>query len=1029
MGMHAIGTEALSTPRRWVVGRIRSLRSSFACLLVLGLCLPPAAMPVESAHVVVPLSSQTPFRLQLSQLQHRAFSSRDGAPSSSQAIVQTPDGFLWFGTQNGLYRFDGVRFDKSVTRLLPTPNILSLYAEPNGDLWIGYTFGGISVLHGGKVSNTPASALPGGSVVGFARASDGTLWAATTRGLAWQEGDRWERAGAAQGYPDQHPQWLGTIHGEIYLFDVDDAYVLDQQQHRWRAVDLLQAQHDLIGLPANVALAKTNPYWASLRDPSGALWYTRADQEGITRVRWSDGSASPTSEEHFDQRDGLTGQFALVYFMGRESNVWVATEGGVDRFTVGKFTPVRFPNSMTNLTLAADKKGGLWVGSLRENGLYIQGDHDPVRVAGFGLGADCSTVDSHGVVWMSGSNDLETYDGSRVVHVAPPPGTLIDNHGEQVLQACQGIANDAAGDMWVSIVKVGVFRLSKGSWSLNGGLKALPDGPAIRVLGDESGRIWLTYPGSRIAVVDHDRVTLYDNRNGLNIGNVLSLYVRGTHAWAAGDRGVAYLTPSGIFASLVGKGDDTFQSVTGIVETRTGELWLNAPDGVYRISAEELAKWLKQPAYQPGYELFTQTDGINGVPLPVRPGPTMIESADGRIWVATKQNLSWIDPAHIRRNAIAPNVFISTVTSANASWPATPSPRLPPGTHNIHIAYTVPLLSMPERVHFRYRLKGVDEDWQDDGGRREAFYTNLQPGRYRFEVTALNEDGVASVQPTVLNFTIAPAFYQTLWFKAFVACVALLILCLIYMLRVRFVERRYQLLMVERHSERERIARDLHDTLLQGMQGILLQVEMLSTSPDLSDAQRLRITRIEEKMRSSLIEGRDAISALRQADSDHADLIEKLKAIGSDASTYSDTHFSINVEGEARPLCGMRCDEMIAIVRESVINAFKHAQAEWVLVSVSYADDALIVDVTDNGVGITEKTIHDKQKEGHWGIAGMRERAAKLGGRLTIRPAHPRGTTIELVLPWQTIQATRAFIRKRWHFGDHDDDHTHPSVD
>lgn len=1013
MGVHAIASTALLLVRRWAGIPVRRAHAFHACLFLAACCSAQTAMPAEPPHVVVPLSAQTPYRLQLSQLQHRAYLSRDGAPSQSTAVAQTPDGFLWFATPGGLYRFDGVHFDKSMTHSLPSTSIFSLYAESNGDLWIGYTFGGISVLHEGKLSSTPASALPGGSVIGFARTADRSLWVATTRGVARQRGDRWETIGPSQGYPGHHPQWFGTLDGKIYLFDSDSAYVLDSHSNQLHAVDFSQAKHDLLGLPSGVAWSKSNPYWASLRDPSGALWFTREDQPGITRLYWNDASSSPPVEEHFGPHDGLTGQFVLLYFMDRESNVWVATEGGVDRFTVGKFTPVHLPGDMSNLTIAADAKGGVWVGSLREEGLYISGDRDPVRVAGFGLGADCSTVDGRGVVWMPGRSDLQAYDGSHVEHVAAPPGTVTDERGEQALQGCQGIAIDAAGDMWLSIVKVGVFKWSKGTWTLNGGLKSLPEGPAIRVLADASGRIWLTYPGSRIAMIDHDRVTLYDIRNGLNVGNVLSLDVRGTHAWATGDNGVAYLSPAGTFKSLVGKGDNSFRGMSGVVEARNGELWLNGPDGVYRIGADDIAAWLKQPEHAPGYELFTQADGINGVPLPIRPGPTMIEGTDGRIWVATKQNLSWIDPAHIRRNTIAPEVAIGTLSAAKSSWPAAAVPLLPPTTHGIHITYTAPGLSMPERVHFRYRLKHVDADWQDDGGRREVFYANMQPGSYRFDVLALNEDGVASRQPATLNFTIMPAFYQTPWFRVLAACVIVLALSLIYMLRLRFIERRFQLLMEERLSERERIARDLHDTLLQGMQGMLLQIEMLSGSGDMPDAQRARITRIEEKMRGVLIEGRDAISALRQAQSGHAALMARLEAIGNDAAMHSTTHFSVRFEGESCPLRPEVCEETIAIVRESVINAFKHSHAEWVLVSIHYTPDAFIADVTDNGIGITEQEIQERQKDGHWGVAGMRERAAKLGGRLIIRSAKPRGTTVLLSLSAHAAYADHASIKRR----------------
>ena len=1017
MGIYAVGKKALLWIKRLAGCRGRYL----ACFLLTYVFLPQMAWPAEPPHVTAPLSSQTPYRLQLSQFQHRAYLSRDGAPSSTAAIAQTPDGFLWFATQNGLYRFDGVHFDKSITRLLPTTNIFSLWAESNGDLWIGYTFGGFSVLHAGKLSNTPVSDLPGGSVIGFARTANNTRWIATTRGAAWQQGSRWEKAGPAQGYPGHQPQWFGELNGQIYLFDTDNAYVLDPQSNRFHPVDYAQARHDLIGLPPGVVWDKNSPYWASLRDPSGAIWAWHEERQGITRLRWNGTSSTPAAEEYFDKRDGLTGQFVLTYFMDRESNVWAATEGGVDRFTVSKFTPAHLVTKASNLAIAADASGGVWLGSLQDYGLYIKGDQDPVRADGFGLGADCSYVSPRGVAWMPGRSDLETYDGVQVGHIPPPPGTLYDARGGSVMQACQGIAEDAAGDMWISVAKVGVFRLSKQSWTLNGGLKTLPEGPAIRVLSDESGRIWLTYPGDRMAMIDHDRVKLYSITNGLNVGNVLALYVRGNHAWVAGDNGMAYLSPSGSFTSLVGKGDNTFRDISGVVETKTGELWLNGPDGVYRISAGDIAAWLKQPNHLPNYELFTQADGINGVPLPIRPGPSMVESTDGRIWVATKQNLSWIDPAHIRRNAIAQDVTINTLSSGNSSWAATSVTPLPPTTRDIHIAYTAPAMSMPERVHFRYRLEGVDGDWRDDGGRREVFYTNMQPGSYHFEVVAINEDGIASRQAASLNFTIMPAFYQTTWFKVLVACIVVLALSLLYMLRLRLIEQRYRLLMEERLYERERIARDLHDTLLQGMQGMLLQVEMLSTSRDLSDAQRLRLIKIEEKMRGVLIEGRDAIAALRHVEAGHADLMTKLEAVGKDAAIHSNTHFSLNVDGEARQLRPEVCEETIAIVRESVINAFKHARAEWVLVSVYYAPGAFIVNVTDNGIGITAQTLQERQNDGHWGVAGMRERASKLGGRLTIRSAEPQGTTVELALSGHAAYAPRSWLRnrrsRRWMFG------------
>jgi len=983
-----------------------------ACPTLAAIGVPSIAWSMEPPHMVVPLAAQSPYRFGLTQFQHRPYLSRDGAPANAQAMAQTPDGFLWLGTPNGLIRFDGVHFDRSPTDLLPKPSVSQLFAEPDGDLWIGYTFGGVSVLHQGKISNVPEELLPGGSVLGFARTMDGSLWVASTRGIARQRRGHWEKvARPGDGDPGHEPLWLGRISGRLYLFEAQAAFVVDEKTGQLLATDFAKARHDRLGLPASTPWSEShNLYWASLRDPSGALWVTREDREGITRVRWTNDKEAIASEEHFGKADGLSGEIGLAYFMDREANVWVATEQGIDRFSLGKFIPVVFPGTMSDLTIAAGHDGGLWVGSLRENALHLKDDMPAVRIEGMGPGSDCSMVDRKRDVWMVGYADLEVYDGVRVTHIPPPPGTLKTDHGQQVLQPCQNLAEDASGDIWFSAAKVGVFRRSGGTWQLNGGFKDLPPGPAVRVISDNRGRIWLGYPSDRIVMIDHDQVTRYGRDDGLAIGNVLSLYIQGAHVWAAGDVGIAYLAPNNKFVAFKAEGGNALRSISGIVETTGGDLWLNSMDGVYRIAAREVEALLRNPEYQPSYELFTQDDGINGQPKPVRPGPSMVQSTDGRIWVATKQNLSWIDPSNIRYNKVAPAVMVSGFTANGKSWPLSSSPTLPPLTANLRIDYTAPALSMPERVHFRYRLQGVDNDWQEAGGRRQAFYTSILPGTYHFQVLAINEDGVASLAPADLAFKLMPAFYQTVWFKSLLVGLAVLCAWFLYALRVSFIARRYRLLLQERSAERERIARDLHDTLLQGMQGILLQVELWARGPTLSHWQRDSASEIEDKMRSMLIEGRDTIGALRQVQDHHADLIAGLLGVGNEAAAQSDTRFSLRLACEPRNLLDDACEEVLAISREAVLNAFRHAEAEAVWVTVDYASQSLIVSICDNGIGVSKRRISECQSEGHWGMAGMRERAAKLGGQLTVTSAPGKGTAVELEVPRRRAYASAPFL-------------------
>ena len=275
---------------------------------------------------------------------------------------------------------------------------------------------------------------------------------------------------------------------------------------------------------------------------------------------------------------------------------------------------------------------------------------------------------------------------------------------------------------------------------------------------------------------------------------------------------------------------------------------------------------------------------------------------------------------------------------------------------------------------------------------------------------AINEDGVAGLAPANFSFKVMPAFYQTVWFKSLLVGLAVLCAWFLYALRVSFIARRYRLLVHERSAERERIARDLHDTLLQGMQGILLQLELWARGPALPNGQRDTASKIEDKMRSMLIEGRDTIGALRQAQDHHADLIAGLLVVGNEAAAQSDTRFSLRLACEPRNLLDDACEEVLAISREAVLNAFRHARAEAVWVTVDYAPQALTVSISDNGIGVSERRISECQREGHWGMAGMRERAAKLGGQLVVTSSPGQGTAVELQVPRRRAYASAPFF-------------------
>lgn len=997
--------------------RIARVLSVIAVGLVLGgMCLAQSSHPamVLANVAIMPAKPDSPLNITLRQFQHRAFTARDGAPGQVWSIAQTKDGFLWLEAPTGLYRFDGVHFDNSLTALLPSSEAAALYADPNGDLWIGYNFGGLSVLHNGKIINTPTSAIPQGSVRDIVRDKNNTLWIATTKGVAHLRGTHWDEVTPPGGSHFDQIERMVEISGEIYLIDASSAFAINEQTYQMVSVSPDVIYRAAEGVPSTVPMVYDSFQWDALfLDSSGAFWKGSAEHDGIVRRRWNAANTPPYRDEYFGEHDGLSGVASVDFFEDRESNIWVATERGVDQFTATKFITVPLPYK-GHPAISADPRGGLLVSVPLPDAFYLNGTDDPKILKGLG-DTTCLMADAKGVIWSKQPVELIGYDGNHTQHVPLPEAVIKTGPGSSKWGfRCQAIAITPSNDIWLSLPPGGVYRLSNGTWSLNGDVPGLPNEPATRIVADEVGRVWLGYVKDRIGVVEGGHTTLYSSKNGLAVGNIYSLAVRGKNVWAGGEKGIAFLDSSGKFISVTGAQHTLFHDVSGIVETASGDLWLNSNDGVYHLTAQQVLAMKASPNAEPDFELFTHSDGLNDVPPWLSPGPTMAERSDGRIYVAIGGNVAWIDPSHIHRNLVAPVAVIDKLTAGTQTWQASDVPTLAPLTRNLRIDYTAPSLTQPESVRFKYQLDGVDDGWVNAGAQRQASYSNLSPGHYRFRVMAFNEDRVASVEPAILEFAIAPTFYQTNWFKAVVAALALLLFWQFFLWRLRAMRRQYELVIEQRLAERERIARDLHDTLLQGMQGTLMQVGAWSKDKSLSTQQRENASAIEQRMRNALIEGRDAIRMLRQTDPRDMDLASAILTTGKEESSVSTTKFSLHVEGQPRTIRPDVFDEIITIVRESILNAFHHAEAEWVVVIVNFTSHALEISVSDNGIGFTEQRVEESQQEGHWGIAGMRERAEKLGGRLIIGTTAPHGTRVTLAIPRRAVYATAAASRAGW---------------
>jgi len=358
---------------------------------------------------------------------------------------------------------------------------------------------------------------------------------------------------------------------------------------------------------------------------------------------------------------------------------------------------------------------------------------------------------------------------------------------------------------------------------------------------------------------------------------------------------------------------------------------------------------------------------------------------------------------------VAPIVSIEDLLSDGKRYAASENMRLPKGTHNLRIDYTTAAVTDSEHARFRYRLAGVDDGWQDVGQRRQAYYTNLGPGRYVFMVTAAGKDGVWSARYALLTFVVEPVFYQTLLFKAGVGAAAILFLRLLFALRLDQIHKRYRRGIDARLAERERIARDVHDTLLLGVQALLFRLQMWEDEPSVPDSVRKEMATVIEQTRTIVAEGRQRILMMRRTDAQPVDLVETLAGIGNEASVGKSAVFEVNVVGDGKALTIETKDQLIDIAREGVRNAYQHADADRITVEIEYGSRSVTLTIEDDGRGIDASVFEKGAKSSHFGLTGMRERAKQLGGRFRLKSKPGLGTRIEVVLPGAV-----AFSEKSW---------------
>ena len=971
-----------------------------AALLVL-LCL--LVLPGPAAATDEPISAQ-PYVW-------RSWTRVDGLPGGQVwAITQDHAGYIWLGTNEGLVRFDGVRF-VSARQLgfeqLPNASVRALFVARDGGLWIGFGTGGIGRLKDGRLQafTTDAAGLPPGVVAGIVEDRRGVIWAASANGLYRFHGGGWSHVSLASGvttgvvdavYADRQGKlWVGTRAG-VYR-STDDAST------RFERVTTVSAEsfaEDRGGDVWSVGAAALTRLTASPpRSVAEAAAYARgqriiADREGHLWIGTLGGGLLRVNAGRnvVDQvsRPGISSyDLVLAVFQDRERNIWVGTPRGLDRGSRGliRSLPVRgdgITAPVQAVSAAAD--GSVWVGTADGLHRFAGGVRGTLvnseRLPGRGVVA--LHGDAKGRMWVATGRGIGRFDKGRFVAVIPV-GTLLNR------PVAMAMSRD--GTLWLCDLERGLF-----TWD-GRTLVAVPadqygNRAAFSILADSQGRIWTGHLDGTISVHEAGRsARLYTSADGV-LGSVVTGFYEDAAGsiWAGSRNGLMRFRDARIDA-LAWSGGLPGHTVTAITGDGDGNVWLGVSAGFARFRPEDFDRVITEGVPSLPHTLYDGSDGLRGDPFPLS-APAVARGGDGRLWFLTSDGVAIVSPENHQKNRVAPPVVIEAIAADQRPIVPERDRRLPPRTANLRIDYTALTFVAPEKVRFSYLMEGFDADWIDAGTRREAFYTNLPPRDYRFRVRASN-DGVPSDHEAVWAFTLTPAFYQTSWFTAAMVLSALAGAALAWRARVQQVRGRFSAILVER----TRVAREIHDTLLQSLLGVMFRLDEVASMGDLSSGSaREQLVRLRHQVEFYVREARYSIRDLRSPILQSRGLPTAIGEIGGSLTGDKAVAFHLEVSGTPRADLQRIDEHLLRIGQEAMTNAVRHANATSITVELSYRPESVAICIRDDGKGF------DASRKGttdgaHWGLRTMRERADQIGGTLRISSDEGRGTVVEVIVP------------------------------
>jgi signal transduction histidine kinase/ligand-binding sensor domain-containing protein len=978
---------------------------------------------------------------ELTNFHHTMWTSENGLGAVID-IQQGADGYLWLTTSTGVFRFDGGRFqsvEEATNGAVRNSEIHAVFLSSSGGLWLKTRAAGLLFWKDGRLTTfTDRRCTPVLQMEGIAEGRDGSLWLQASGGLFHMNGPVCEQIGPEHGYPGGFPAavmvdregtvWVRTLTGALLSMPLGQSrfqrieydpgaasptFVLAAATHNTfflhEAPDgsiWLSDDHGLRRLTnqGGAPIPQVPPAKGSSEDirfgdftfaPDGSIW--AVSDQGLRRFDHVDQWPTPRANssapgESFTTKRGLSSDAVWKVMIDREETIWVGTNSGLDRLRGTALSTLALPPAQEHdFSIVAGEQGSIWTGNRSLPLTHVAADGAITAFPKTG-GTVCLRSFRDGTIWSAGGGEglLWRSSGSGFIPIRYP---------EDEFGPVMSLAVDRNHDLWINTASGGTYRLTGGRWIREDEALARKPGVLGALAGDDAGNVWFGFSNFLIKW-DGGGFQRFSFPNGTRGVSESTMSIRGGHVWLGGTGGVSLFT-NGHFSVMQWKDQDLPGRVSGVLETETGDLWMNGFSGVTHVPAGELAKWLRDPAYTVSAEHLDALDGLPGLSAERIPEPSLAEGRDGRLYFATTRGIAWLDPAalHKNLNRLPPPVMITSIISNGKAYSGSSDLTLPAHTDRLEINYTALSLAIPERVMFRYKLDGVDPDWQNAGTRRQAFYTHLPPGSYRFHVIACNNDGVWNETGASLGMLIQPAFYQTWWFTALVILAAGALLWWAVRLRIASIARQLHGRLAERMAERERIARELHDTLLQSLFGLTLRFHTAAGRLPLGDPAREALDDALQQSDRVMQEGRERVLNLRARHTESASLADALAEIGHQLRSIHPAYFHVSVQGRPRPLDTIVQEEILLIGREALNNAFSHSGAQNIMAELSYQSAALHLSVSDDGRGIDEGVLQAGYRSGHWGLPGMRERANKMRGDLRVGRSKEGGTQIDLHVP------------------------------